>query len=594
MAHRILGIDLGAYSVKVIIANPGFRTAAVTDFIERPVPPGDEPYEVRAAGVLGDIIREQKLDHDYPYAAVPGDKLFIHILEFPFRNLRRLELEKAVGAELEGILPVDLEDMVFGFESLPPGLGQSAVARAPDESAQLPTGSEFDESPGDRATDNEPTQVYHDPTRPEPRPGPAGVVYGRVASPTSGMRVLACAMETERAREMLDRVNERAMMPRGLVAAPASYARIAERLARAGGDRSGAAHDPIAIIDIGHERTDVCVVKDGRAVFARTITRAGRHVTEAISREWRLSPERAEQAKHEDGFIGSIAEPPQTEDWQQIHRVLVTELEPLGKDIKRTLSSCRAKTGASVGQVLLVGGGSRLRGLPSFLAEKLNLPVSLLGDDDAVNIYGSKLVEQGIGADIACLAAGVAFEGATGRPHFDLRQGELAYKVDLSFIRQKAAVLATAMLFIVAFVALNAYASLYKLRAAETNLERRLALETSELFGQSLSAEQALERTGDQAESAKSPLPKMTAYDILLEINRKMPNRKEVTVNVSNLDIKPTKITIKASAASNAEIDKIEDALKEIDCFSDVTRGSTSTGVNNVRNFSLSIKSNCM
>ena len=29
MAHRILGIDLGAYSVKVVVAQPGFRQAVV-------------------------------------------------------------------------------------------------------------------------------------------------------------------------------------------------------------------------------------------------------------------------------------------------------------------------------------------------------------------------------------------------------------------------------------------------------------------------------------------------------------------------------------------------------------------------------------
>ncbi|MEM9493281.1 MAG: hypothetical protein AAGC55_29290, partial [Myxococcota bacterium] len=178
MANRILGIDLGAYSVKLIIATPGFRGATVTDFIEQPVPPGDDPHLIRAVRVLGDIVRQYKLDHDVPYAAAAGDKLFIHILEFPFRNLRRAELEQAVGSELEGILPVDLEDMVFGFEALPGKLAEPPPESSDDSRAQA------GQPAGDRMVgDDEPTQV-------QPRTLPVGIVHGRVAAPTTGMRVL--------------------------------------------------------------------------------------------------------------------------------------------------------------------------------------------------------------------------------------------------------------------------------------------------------------------------------------------------------------------------------------------------------------------
>ncbi len=574
MAHRILGIDLGAYSVKVVVANPGFRSAVVNELIERSVPPGDEIYEVRAARVLGDIVRAHKLDHDFPYASASGDKLFIHILEFPFRSLRRAELESAVGAELENLLPIDLEDMVFGFESLPqaqaePGAAQSAAA------LDIATG------------DDDITQV-------QARPAPSGVVHGRVAPPAEGMRILACAMETNRAREMLELIGDYAAEPRGLVAAPASYARIVERMKHLPGDKSKKAGVPVAIIDIGHERTDICVVHGQRAVFVRTIKRGGRQLTEAISRAWHLSYEEAEIAKHKDGFVGSVAEPPQTEDWQRVHDVVITEAGPLAQDIKRTLNSCRAKTGISIGEIVLVGGGSRLRGLASFLAEKLRVPAMTLSASDAAAILGDKAMQQGVSADIACLAAGVAFEGATGRPHFDLRQGELAYKADLSFLRQKATSLAAVVLVLIAFVAVNAYASLYKLRTAEQNLDTRLALETSELFGQSMTASDALAKAASGETGGDSPVPKMSAYDILLEISNSLPDRKDVTINVTNLDIKPGKITLKADAASNAEIDKIEEALGKIDCFKEISRGSTSVGTNDVRNFSFSIKSSCM
>lgn len=580
MAHRILGIDLGAYSVKIIAVSPGFRSAAVTDFFEQPVPAGDEPYEQRAARVVAELVLQHSLGGDTPYAAVPGDKLFIHILEFPFRSLRRQDLEKAVGAELEGILPLDLEDIVFGFESLPDGLGEEPVL---ERTQPLGPGSQTSApgAPPVDVADDEPTNVQRAPL-------PAAVSHGRAALPADGMRILACAMELGRARQLIELLGE----PRGLVAAPASYMRVIERLPRLAGE--GASAPPVAIIDIGHLRTDLCVVKNGRAAYARTIARGGHHLTETISRAWRISYQEAQRAKHTDALIGSTGEPIKSEQWQRIHEVVVQELGPLAKDIKRSLKSCRAKTGATVSEVLLVGGGSRVRGLASYMADVLHLPVSTLDAVDSEAILGAKLASSGISADAACLAAGVAFEGASGRPHFDLRQGELAYKADLSILRQKLLPLATACLVIIGFLAVNAYAALYNLRTSESNLDERLALETAALFGSSLSASDALERTQGRTGGKKSPLPRMSAYDVMLEINQALPDRKDVALDVYDLDIKAGKINIKASAHSNAEIDKIEEKLKSIKCFEDVARGDTSVGPGDVREFSFSIKSNCM
>lgn len=600
MATRILGIDLGAYSVKIILANPGFRQATVTELIERPVPPpgapgssgggtgagDDEPYAVRAARVLGQIVREHQLQPDTAYAAVPGDRMFVHILEFAFRTLRRADLEKAVGAELEGILPVDLEDMVFAFESLPDtgehGTGDHGEASATAASASAPGIAPVG--------DDEPTNVQGAPRQ------ATVTVHGRVAPPAEGMRVLACAMEIERARDQLELLDQHAVEPRGLIAAPGAYARLAERILATEEDAGGSARKtlPIAIIDIGHERTDVCVAVDGRAAYARTIQRGGRHVTEAIARGWHLSYEQAEQAKHGQGFVASVAQPAPTEPARRMHQAVSAELDPLGRELKRTLQSCLAKTGFRAARAVIVGGGSRLSGLAPFLTEKLRIPVSTLSAAEARSVLGDQLAMAGAPADVACLAAGVAMEGATGRPRFDLRQGELAYKADLSFLRQKATALAAVLLVILAFASIKAYAQLYEIRAAERNLAKRLAVETTELFGTELSASDALAKVQGTTAGQKSPLPRMTAYDILLEMNSKLPDRGQVTLDVENLEISPSKIVVKATAETSPQIDAIEEAFKSIECFDDISRGNTTIGSSGEREFSFSIKSSCM
>lgn len=548
MASRVVGIDLGAYSVKVAVAVPGFRSASISEFVERRVPPGDEPHLQRAIGVLGDIVREYGLAEDTHYVAIAGDKVFIHILEFPFKSLRRADLTRAVGAELESVLPIDLDEMVYAFEPIPRTVTAEHAAVDDPNFVQTPS-------------------------------------HGMVAEPTQGMRVLACAMHRDRAREFLDHLERESVDARGLVAGPESYSRVvvnAPSLLNAG---------PFAVIDVGHARTDVCVVAGGRTVFARTLTRGGRDLTQAIASSWKLSFEQAEQAKHQDGFVGSSTQPPPTEAWQRIHDALIPEVGPLSRDLRQTFMACRAKIGVTITSAVLLGGGSRLRGLPTFLSERLGVPVNLLSPEDHQAILGGRQVA---GADVACLAVGVAFEGATGRPVFDLRQGALAYKADLSIFREKAVPLLVTALAIIAFATVAGFSKMRALKHSEKVLTQRLALETTEVFGKQMSADEVLAMTLE-GEIGASPLPKSTAYDLLLTINEALPDRKTVNLDVRDISIKGGKISIEILSRPTEKqqgsegVTEIEKGLKAVTCFESVTRGDSTTEKDDAKRVTLTV-----
>jgi general secretion pathway protein L len=588
MATRILGIDLGTYSIKVLVATPGFRQVTPLELIERPLPApivdGEPPLE-RAARALGEMAREHKLGGETAYVAASGDQLFVHVLEFGFRNLRRPDLEKAVGAELEGILPVDLEEMVYGFETLPSDLGHTPGTAA--------AGASLGEPPAAGIDDDDPTAVRGGAA------GAAGVyAHGRVAPATEGMRILACAMEIERTRHLIDLLGPHGLEPRAVVASPAVYAALAERI-EAGATAPGepaftAPSGPIAIIDMGHTRTQVCVVAGGKPLYARSIARGSRDVTEAIRRAWHMSLEDAEQAKHQMGFVASATEPAGTDQQRRMHDTVAREVGTLARELRRTLQSCRAKTGATASRAVLVGGGSRLGGVASFLSESLGIPATRLGPEHARSLLGDKLAAVGAPVDTACVAAGLSLECAGGRPRFDLRQGALTYKADLSFLREKAPALMISLVVLLVFATFNGYAELFKLRRAEAALDTRVALETTAAFGEQLSASAVMDRLGGKTGAKKSPLPRMTAYDILVELNAKLPDSSKVTLDVERLDIRPGKITFEATAKSSPEIDAVEEALRQVECFKEISRGSTSVSDGDVRKFSFSITTNCM
>ncbi len=553
MASRVFAVDLGAWSVKIAIASPGLRGATLINVVERLVPPGDDPAEQRAKAVLAAMMTELRLRDEAGYLGVYGDQVFTQVIEFPFKSLRRQDLERAVGGELEGVVPVDLEDMVYAFEALPPA----------------------------------------------PAVDPAEAVRGRVAPPHDGMRVLTYAMKRERAESLIELGKHCGFDPRGILPCGGAAVRLVERtpsLVRARTDGA------VAVIDIGHERTDIVVVANGKAVFSRSVSRAGKQVTEAIAREplWNLSFADAERAKHSDGFVASAAEPATSDAWARIHQVTITELQPFARDLRQTLVACRARTGFQPVAALLVGGGAKLRGIGSFLSEQLGIPTWRPTTDDLTALAGPKLGIEGARTapiESAALTIGMVFDCAGGRPSFDLRSGALAVRVDLSFLRAKAVPLGAAALVMAAFAAGSAYADLYRLRKAEKVLTTRLANDSQEVFGAVKTADEVLGTSGPEGSGPggiNSPMPKLSAYDILLEISNKVPAKDKITLDLDQVTVGDQTVDIQGQAKTSEEIDLLVAELRKIDCFKDVRPGPTEVGPNNVKKFKLNINMQCM
>jgi Tfp pilus assembly PilM family ATPase len=555
MAHKILGIDLGAYSVKVVVLKAGFRKSEVVDWLERPLPPPatpEETLEERGARALGDLLRRAGLVHEVPYATLTGDALSLRLLDFPFANLKKADLDKAVGAELEGQLPHELDEMVYSYDTVPRPIEPEPVEETLDEAKDKKKGEADAEKP----------------------------------KLPVGTRLLAAATTKDRVQRIIDILGEVNAQPRGVVAAPAAYAKAAARISAAA---TTSGDSGLLVIDVGHARTNLSIIFEGKTVFGRTLSRGGRHVTQAIARLWSLSFEDAEQAKHSDGFVASSQNPAPSDAWSRISDLIKGELTPLLRDIRQTVGACRTATGVDVGRALLCGGGGRLNGLWAWLADELGIPVAPVTQQDAAALVGP--LAQRVPADAALLALSVALEGAGGRPTFDLRTGPLTYKQDFSFLRARAGYLAACGLIVLAFAAGSGYASFYRLNHEKEALDARLAAETTDIFGSPMTVEELETKMAPKKEA--SPLPKMTAYDILNEMSKHLPPKADGKLDVMELEIEPKKVFIKGIADSSVTIDAVQKKLKEIECFGDVQAGRVDA-VSDGKQFTMTINPKCM
>jgi type IV pilus assembly protein PilM len=544
MAHTITGIDVGSRSIKFAVFDAGFRRTRINTTFEEPVPPGEAPLAERQAEALRAGVARLPSESTITMA-FPGEMLTMRVLDLPFADARKVE--QVVGYELEGQIMHDLSEVVMDH----------IVLSAPSTQSE-----------------------------------------------TAGSRALAIAARTEAIAGFLASLKQSGVEPRTLYVAPIIYhALLAEEPAE---------ETPAAcrlFIDMGHLRSQLCFLRGNEAVFGRTSSHAGEELTAALARasagKWTF--EQAEQAKHAYGFVPSHARPPATSAQQQLGPILRDALAPFLRDLRQTLASFRAQDKTPVEAILLAGGSSRLQGLAEFLQEELGIPTSLWpappkpaespeGDSEADGSVEVSVVDEEGSASRArmALAFALAWAGVRGRRELDLRRGPFQYKVSLSVMRQKASHLALLAAALLACAAVDGTIALRRLSGEQQQLREKLKVATKELFGEARS--DATEVTAALRQSFRdemAPLPRVTAYDLLDQISRKMPPAEQVAIDVQDMEIKAKKTSIKGTVDSAASLDDIVAKLKEIDCFEEINKGPLTEISSGEKQFSLTINSKC-
>ena len=543
MAHTITGIDLGSWSIKFAVFDVGFRRLRVNTSFEEPVPPGEAPLPERQAEALRAGMARLPSESTI-HTALPGEMLALRVLDLPFSDARKVE--QVVGYELEGQIMHDLSEVVMDHVILSaPSTGESEAAVS---------------------------------------------------------RALAVAARTQDITAFLASLKDCGVDPRTLYATPVIYhALLAE-------ERVPTKETPTGFrlfLDVGHRRSQLCFLRGDEAVFGRTGSHAGEELTLALMRasgdKWTFA--QAEQAKHTYGFVPSRARPPATPAQRQIGAVLQDALAPFLRDLRQTLASFRAQNKAPVESIMLAGGGSRLPGLAEFLQEELGIPTSLWpappavdespGNDGADEV--TVVDEEGsAGRARQALAFSLAWAGARGHRELDLRRGPFQYRASFSIVRQKAGHLALLVGAVLACAAVDGTIALRRLSGEQVQLKERLKVATKELFGEPRSdATEVTAALNRSFRDEMAPLPRVTAYDLLDQISRKMPAADQVAIDVQDLEIKTKKTSIKGTVDSAAALDDVVAKLKEIDCFEEINKGPLTEVSGGAKQFSLTINSKC-
>lgn len=118
----------------------------------------------------------------------------------------------------------------------------------------------------------------------------------------------------------------------------------------------------VALVNLGHESTNVNLMEGGRPLLVRDIPFGTRRLREALQRERGLTADAAE-----DILLGRA-------DSTQLRTLIADRIDELAVGIERAAAFVVAQSGGEgIGRVFLSGGGARIPGVTDALGERLGV-----------------------------------------------------------------------------------------------------------------------------------------------------------------------------------------------------------------------------
>ncbi|HEY5676939.1 MAG TPA: pilus assembly protein PilM, partial [Myxococcales bacterium] len=123
--HRNVGLDWAPDALHVATLQSGFRGFAVQEVRSAPLPAEGAPAERLAAGLAALGLSPPPGRDDSVAVALPGSLASTHLISLPFTDPRRIE--QVLPAEVEGVIPFDLDEVVWDHAVLGQSGGKTDV-----------------------------------------------------------------------------------------------------------------------------------------------------------------------------------------------------------------------------------------------------------------------------------------------------------------------------------------------------------------------------------------------------------------------------------------------------------------------------------
>lgn len=359
------------------------------------------------------------------------------------------------------------------------------------------------------------------------------------------------------------------------------------------------------LLDIGHTKTNICIMEGTKLRYARTLGVAGFHFTRAIQRAYNLNYEKAESLKISRGRI-YVRE----EESDQISRILTHVAIELITFIKQTVMAFQSQDGQiPISAFYCCGGSSQLIGLLDYLSFHLKSNVMEL---NALTMLQHNMNEPDeLSLKLApSLAIALRPLYSARIPKINFRKGNFAFKQDIQAVTSEfKSVLVFLVLILLASVGYYFYTDYhYSKRIVAIDLQVKKWVKGGELELDVATPTKRKEKGANASEVKKylrgatgklDELKKQVAeftggatatpLQVMHEISRLLPPKQSLNLQFAEFNFSDDFIKITAETDNPLNVPKVVTALEQSPYFSQVEADDAKAKPNNIWDFAIKI-----
>ncbi len=338
-----------------------------------------------------------------------------------------------------------------------------------------------------------------------------------------------------------------------------------------------ASDGPIALVDIGAQRSRMIVCRGDELHTARSLYTGGEALTESLAATFGLDLSVAREGKHREGRIdaGAVETGEVTgNDTIDISNACRNAIKPLIRDLRRTLQAHAGSHEQPVGAIYISGATAALPGLASYIEQSVGVPTAVV----PTTAEGLQTLPQfsDIGHRFVS-AIGLALGGfsRSDGTSFNLRQGAFEFKGGYEYITGRVGALALGMLILALAASFSMFARVRMLKAEDKAVTEAMSTLTARTFGVAID-DPALARPLALRNADTPFMSDYSAYDALADITGAVQATQDggspVVPNAFDIDMATGRVRISGSCASAQAAEDLGAALQELDCMHEVNR----------------------
>ncbi len=529
--QKVIGLDIGSYSIKAVEIVNTFKSYEITNFYEVVIPNIEGvPLDAIVPVCMEQLFQENDLKADRILTAMPGQFISSRVLPFNFSDPRKIEA--SIMVELEDQVPFNMDDMIIDHQIL-------------------------------------------------------GTAYGK----TMALAVMTRKTFLKNFLDLLSRIN---IDPKLIDVDSLAFYNISSEVT---------ANDDLnyALVDIGNEKTTVCIVRNGLLRMFRSINLGGRYITDFLARDLQVDFAEAQRIKH---AVSRVQVGDQSlDDLSPLDRTVVERMtlavNSIVKELGRTFYSYKNWDKQEISKVIISGGTSLITDFDAFLSkqlevevEKFTLKKSNLNFNPSLEVNEAKLAQS--------LAIGIrAVSNVKKHSQINLRRGEFAYVQNYESVMKVFTRVAKVISVIITLLMVSYIFKFYQYNSQIENIKKEYKAEYLRSFPalkkQYKKKNVTFKKLRKDAENKlkgeiRSKQDAISEFQItnsgsgalvsLYEMSKVMP--KDVKVDITSFDYRAVgggygKLSIRAETDNFSSQSKIIEALTKIPNFKNVKEKNSGT-----------------